>query len=212
MAQQAYKTVAGYGCEEFIITKSRFIGHATPVANEEEALQFLAKMRAQYKDASHNCYCYVLGQNMGIQRYNDDGEPGGTAGLPMIEVVKAQGVVDVAVVVTRYFGGVLLGAGGLVRAYTQGAAVALKAARVVTMHKTLQLLFEAEYAAVGRIDYFLKDQPVRVNNRDFGQDVTYDLSIRQADAPAFLQALATVTMGKAEAVVVVEERYMGWEE
>ena len=132
--QDAYRTVLARGSEQFVINKSRFIGHGAPCRTEEEALDFLADIRREHKDASHNCYAYVIGRNAGIARYSDDGEPSGTAGAPIIEVIKARGVVDVCVVVTRYFGGILLGAGGLIRAYAQGSKAALDAARVVLMH------------------------------------------------------------------------------
>ena len=121
MSLKPYKTLLRDAQEEFIVNKSRFIGHGRPCEREEAALAFLSEMRAKYKDATHNCYAYIIGPNMGVMRYSDDGEPGGTAGMPIIEVMKARGVTNCAVVVTRYFGGVLLGAGGLVRAYSQGA-------------------------------------------------------------------------------------------
>lgn len=209
MNQQAYKTVRAYGFDEFIINKSRFIGHAKPVASQEEALAFLQELRQRYKDASHNCFAYVIGQNAGIQRYSDDGEPSGTAGLPIIEVVKAQGVVDVCVVVTRYFGGILLGAAGLVRAYTQGAAVALKAAGVVTMHRTHRYLFDVDYPLLGRLEHWLEGQPARVEQKDFGACVTFELSVREADAPAFLEGLRRVSLGRIEPLLA-EESYQGW--
>ena len=132
-----YKTLVSRADAEFIINKSRFIGHGKPVETEEEALAFLAEMRETYKDATHNCYAYIVGANMGVMRYSDDGEPGGTAGMPIIEVLKARGVTNCCVVVTRYFGGVLLGAGGLVRAYSRGAAEAVNACGVGVMHPTL---------------------------------------------------------------------------
>ena len=115
--QLSYKTLRAENAAEFIINKSRFIGYGCPCETEEEALSFLARIRQKHKDATHNCYAYIIGLNSGIMRYSDDGEPGGTAVMPIIEVMKARGVVNCAVVVTRYFGGVLLGAGGLVRAY-----------------------------------------------------------------------------------------------
>ena len=108
----------------------------------EEALAFLEAVRARHRDATHHCYAYIIGRNAGIMRYSDDGEPSGTAGMPIIEVMKARGVVDCAVVVTRYFGGILLGAGGLVRAYSHTCALALDAARVCQMHPTERWLFE----------------------------------------------------------------------
>ena len=122
METSAYKTLRAPGQDEFIVQKSRFIGCGSPVADEASALVFLAGIRARYKDASHHCYAYIVGRNAGIMRYSDDGEPGGTAGMPILGVMRARGLVDCAVVVVRYFGGVLLGAGGLTRAYAQGAA------------------------------------------------------------------------------------------
>jgi hypothetical protein len=127
LALKPYKTLLKAADGEFIVNKSRFIGYGCPCETEEEALAFLASIRTKHKDATHNCYAYIIGPNMGIMRYSDDGEPGGTAGMPIIEVMKARGVTNCAVVVTRYFGGILLGAGGLVRAYSQGAATALNA-------------------------------------------------------------------------------------
>ena len=211
MKEESYRTVLQRGSDEFIIHKSRFIGHGAPVRSEEEALDFLADVRRAHKDASHNCYAYIVGRNAGIARYSDDGEPSGTAGAPIIEVIKAQGVVDVCVVVTRYFGGILLGAGGLIRAYAQGSKTALNAARVVVMHKTHRYLFDADYAMVGKLDYFLKFQPVRVNGRDFAESVTYDVSVRQADAPAFLRGLTEASLGRVEPLLL-EEDYGPWDE
>ena len=194
--QDAYRTVLARGSEQFIINKSRFIGHGAPCRTEEEALDFLADIRREHKDASHNCYAYVIGRNAGIARYSDDGEPSGTAGAPIIEVIKARGVVDVCVVVTRYFGGILLGAGGLIRAYAQGSKAALDA---------------ADYAMVGKLDYFLKFQPVRVNARDFAASVTYDVSVKQEDAPAFLAGLVEASLGRVEPLLL-EEDYGPWDE
>ena len=127
MSLISYKTLLRRDQDEFIINKSRFIGYGCPCETEEEALAFLKQIREKHADATHNCYAYIIGANMGIMRYSDDGEPGGTAGLPIIEVMKARGVTNCCVVVTRYFGGILLGAGGLVRAYSQGSATAIKA-------------------------------------------------------------------------------------
>ena len=211
MKEESYRTVLQRGSDEFIIHKSRFIGHGAPVRSEEEALDFLADVRRTHKDASHNCYAYIVGRNAGIARYSDDGEPSGTAGAPIIEVIKAQGVVDVCVVVTRYFGGILLGAGGLIRAYAQGSKTALNAARVVVMHKTHRYLFDADYAMVGKLDYFLKFQPVRVNGRDFAESVTYDVSVKQADAPAFLRGLTEASLGRVEPLLL-EEDFGPWDE
>ena len=185
-----YRTVLGRGDDEVIINKSRFIGHAAPCASEEEALAFISEMRQRYKDASHNCYAYVIGQNKGIMRYSDDGEPGGTAGLPMMEVLKNRDVTDLCVVVTRYFGGVLLGAGGLVRAYTKGAVIGLDAAKVVVMHPS---------------------QTYLLDDRDFAASVTCQITLKSEYSDAFHAEIARLFDGRYEPVLV-EERFMAWEE
>ena len=125
----------------------------------EQALAFLKRIREEYRDATHNCYAYVIGENAGIMRYSDDGEPGGTAGLPMMEVLKARGVVNLCVVVTRYFGGILLGAGGLVRAYSHSCALALDAAQVSIMELTQRVLFDVPYPLWDKFSYALQSLP-----------------------------------------------------
>ena len=211
MALKPYKTLIRDAQDEFIVNKSRFIGHGRPCETEEAALAFLAEMRAKYKDASHNCYAYIIGPNMGVMRYSDDGEPGGTAGMPIIEVMKARGVTNAAVVVTRYFGGVLLGAGGLVRAYSQGAAIAINAAGVGVMHPTARYLMELPYPLLNRVDYFLKDEPVIVEDKAFTDAVTYTLIVRCADEEGFLKRLTNLTEGTVEPLRY-EEVYLPWPE
>lgn len=211
MALKPYRTLLKASEDEFIVNKSRFIGHGCPCETEEEALAFLARMRATYKDATHNCYAYIIGPNMGVMRYSDDGEPGGTAGMPIIEVMKARGVTNAAVVVTRYFGGILLGAGGLVRAYTQGAAIALKACGVGVMHPTARYLMEIGYPMLNRMDFFLKDEPVRVEDKTFTDVITYTLVVRCADEEAFLARLTNMSEGTVEPLRY-EELYLAWPE
>jgi uncharacterized YigZ family protein len=205
----AYKTLLRRGSADVVINKSRFIGHGAPVATEEAALTFLRQKREEYKDASHNCFAYIIGKNAGIQRYSDDGEPGGTAGLPIIHVMQAQGVVDAVVVVTRYFGGILLGAGGLVRAYTQGAVLALEAGVVATMHPTHTYLLAVEYPRWGRLENHLQSQNVKILQTEFAADVSVTLQVKAQEAGAFLQGVAGASDGRAEAVLV-EEGYEGW--
>lgn len=206
-----YKTLLKAASDEFIVNKSRFIGHGRPCETEAEALAFLAEMRARYKDATHNCYAYIIGANMGVMRYSDDGEPGGTAGMPIIEVMKARGVTNAAVVVTRYFGGVLLGAGGLVRAYTQGAVCALNACGVGVMHPTARYRMQIGYPLLNRMDFFLKDEPAQIEDKAFAENVTYTLSVRCADEAAFLARLANMSDGTA-APERVGEFYLAWPE
>ena len=211
MALKPYKTLIERASDEFIVNKSRFIGYGCPCETEGEALAFLNEIRAKHKDATHNCYAYIIGANMGIMRYSDDGEPGGTAGMPIIEVMKARGVTNCAVVVTRYFGGVLLGAGGLVRAYSQGAAAAVNACGVGVMHPTARYLVEIPYPMLSRVDYFLGGEPVIVEDKSFGAAVTYTLVVRAADEEGFIARLVDLSEGKLEPLRA-EEVYLAWPE
>lgn len=176
-----YKTLKEAAKDEFIVQKSRFIGHASPVQNEEEAKAFVAEIRAQHKEANHNCYAYIVGENAGIMRYSDDGEPQGTAGLPMIELLKQIGVVNCAVVITRYFGGVLLGAGGLVRAYRKGLSLALKAAQVVLMQSTFSLKIEMDYGLYARFEKKIPSLPVLHEGTEFSDVVSLRLLVLEQD-------------------------------
>ena len=194
----SYKTLMKRGCDEFIVNKSRFIGYGAPAETEEEALAFLAEIRKKHADATHNCYAYIIGRNMGVMRYSDDGEPGGTAGMPIIEVMKNRGVVNACVVVTRYFGGVLLGAGGLVRAYAQGSKAALDAAGVVVMEKSTRHLVEVDYSTWQRLEYFLRSAPVIIEHTEFGASVVCTLMVRSRDEEALLAEITRVTDARAE--------------
>ena len=134
MAQDTgYRTVKAPSSVELVIQKSRFIGQCFPIASEEEALELLTSLRKKYWDATHNCYAYSVGQKGEIARFSDDGEPGGTAGMPMMDALRGAGVTNVLCVVTRYFGGILLGTGGLVRAYSRSCSEAIRAAGIVRM-------------------------------------------------------------------------------
>ena len=205
-----YKTLRRSSSDEFIVNKSRFIGYAAPCETEEEALAFLNSIRQKHKDATHNCYAYVIGQNAGIMRYSDDGEPGGTAGMPIMEVIKAQGVVNCCVVVTRYFGGVLLGAGGLIRAYTQGCVVGLKAAQVVTMEPSVRLLCEVSYPLWDKVQHALRSLPAQVTDPEFTTAVAFGLVIREKDVDLVTEELVRVTDGRFECLPE-EEFFAAWD-
>jgi len=211
MALKPYKTLIKAADDSFIINKSRFIGYGCPCETEEEALKFLSDIRAKHKDANHNCYAYIIGSNMGVMRYSDDGEPGGTAGMPIIEVMKARGVTNCAVVVTRYFGGVLLGAGGLVRAYSQGAAAAINACGVGVMHPTARYLMEVSYPMLNRADYFLKGEPVIVEDKSFTDVITYTIIVKTEDEEDFLARVTNMSEGTIEPLRI-EEMYLAWPE
>ena len=207
MALKSYKTIKQSAQDEFIINKSRFIGYASPCQTEEEALAFLKLIRDRHRDATHNCYAYVIGENAGIMRYSDDGEPGGTAGLPMMEVIKKRGVVNCCVVVTRYFGGILLGAGGLVRAYSQGCAVALDAAQVSVMELTQRYLFDVPYPMWDKFNYVLQSLPVILENTDFQASVEATIIVREKDASSFLKSITTLMDGREDYLLTDEEFY-----
>jgi len=160
----SYKTLHDFGTDEIIIEKSTFIGYAKPIKTEEEAVEFVNEIKKKHKDATHNVWAYTVGPTMNIQRYSDDGEPQGTAGIPTLEVIKKEDLRDVVIVVTRYFGGVKLGAGGLVRAYTKGAKVGLEAAKIIEKVKYKEVKIKVDYNQLGKIQneimnlgYFIKD-------------------------------------------------------
>ncbi len=206
----AYKTLLRSASDEFIVNKSRFIGYAAPVKTEAEALAFLDGIRKKHRDATHNCYAYTLGANMGVMRYSDDGEPGGTAGLPMMEVIKKREVCDCCVVVTRYFGGVLLGAGGLVRAYSHGCAIGLDAAKIVVMEESEQLLCEVAYPLWDRVQHTLRSLPVQLLSSEFTSAVTFTLLVRLTDSETVQAELIRVTDGRVE-ILSEGTEFRAWE-
>ena len=210
----SYTTIEGRAVAEIEEKKSRFIASLAHVETEEEALEFLEEIRAANRMARHNVYAYILRQGgagaAGRVRYSDDGEPQKTAGLPTLEVLQHAGLTDVVCVVTRYFGGVLLGAGGLVRAYTQGAVVALKAAQVVEMLPSCQYLCEVAYPLWDKVQYALKSLPVQLLSSEFTTAVGFTLLIRQTDAQSVLDTLTRVTDGRIE-TLLEEESYRAWD-
>ncbi len=206
-----YKTLREAATDEYIIHKSRFLCHAAPVQTEEAALAFLNEKRRQYRDANHNCYAYVIGQNAGIMRYSDDGEPGGTAGMPMMEALKARGVVDCCVVVTRYFGGILLGAGGLVRAYSHSCALAVQKAGVVVMLPSERWLIDVPYPMWDKVSHTLAALPVQTEQTEFLTSVQATLLIRQRDAQDIMNKLTQETNARMDSLLL-DELYAAWSE
>lgn len=211
MALKPYKTVLGRGKDELIINKSRFICYGAPAETEEQALDFLNEVRSVHEDASHNCYAYAIGSNMGIMRYSDDGEPGGTAGMPIMEVIKAREVTNCAIVITRYFGGILLGAGGLVRAYSQSAALAVNACGVGTVYPTTRFMLEVDYPLLGRMEYMLKSQPAIIEDKSFTDKVVFTLIVRTCDSDKFTADVTSSLDGRVQPLFI-EEVYLPWQE
>lgn len=193
-----YKSVHKYGRDEIIINKSKFIGTAVPVENEEQAIEFINSIRNEFKDATHNCYAYVIGENKNIQRYSDDGEPSGTAGMPILNVINQENLVNVAVVVTRYFGGVLLGAGGLVRAYTKGCKVGLESGIIVDKNLYYDVAFDVDYTLLGKMDNELLKNNFIVKDKIYSDHVTFKLIVKDDETDKINALINEVTSGRAE--------------
>ena len=190
-----YRTVADAATASFTEKKSEFIGNIAPCKTEEEAIAFIQEIRRQHRKANHNCYAYIL-RNNNTMRHSDDGEPGGTAGAPMLEVLKKEGLTDVCCVVTRYFGGIMLGAGGLVRAYTEGAKIAVDAAQIKEMRMAERLRLTLDYSLYGRIGAALSELDVRVSKEDFAADVTLTVYIAEEKSRELSARLTDICCGK----------------
>ena len=197
-----YFIPAGAGESELVEKRSQFLGHVRPVGSEEEARAFVAEMKKKYYDARHNCSCYIL--RGGIERYSDDGEPQGTAGLPMLEVFRREGVTDLVCVVTRYFGGVLLGAGGLFRAYTKTAKDALDAAGVAVVRRWEETEFTCSYAAAETLKRELAAFDGIVTDTLYAADVTVKALVPEEKASAFAARLRDLSAGATELRTVGE--------
>jgi len=206
----SYLTLMKKGESEIMIQRSRFLGSAIPCASEEEALAHLKSIRETYRDARHHCYAYIIGENAGIMRYSDDGEPGGTAGLPMISLLKNRGLVNCCVVVTRYFGGILLGTGGLVRAYTQTTQAAVEAACPGMMELTSSILCEVPYPVWDSVRYIAAKLPVRIENLAYGTAVSFHLLVRAKDEQEALDALEKAS-GRQLETLPEEQTFHLWE-
>ena len=207
--KETYLTISNSGCDEFVIQKSRFIGYASPCQTEEEAQQFILDIREKHRDAKHHCYAYVIGLNSGIMRYSDDGEPAGTAGMPIMDVLKKEGIVNCCVVVVRYFGGVLLGTGGLVRSYTQGCKIALRAAAIIRMEMTSVRRCRVVYSVWNQMQHILQNSSVVLDNIVYSDAVEFDIIVRNKDCDEVFRMIDNLTGGKV-AWLKTEEKYMPW--
>ena len=192
----AYITIRQYGEDEFIEKKSQFIGYAKRCESEEEAKAFVAEIKSMHKQATHNCWAYVVGKNMGIQRYSDDGEPQGTAGIPILEVMKKSNVTDCAIVVTRYFGGIMLGAGGLTRSYTKGASIALKAGGVVEKVEGVNVSLEMDYDMIGKVQYMCGQNNWHIEDTEYTDKVIVHILAEISVADEIEKAAIEASNGK----------------
>lgn len=201
-----YKSAARQAQKEINVKRSRFISFCAPVGSEDEAQQLIGMRKKLYSDAAHNCYAYIVGENGQISRSSDDREPAGTAGIPILEAIKARGLTYTLIVVSRYFGGVLLGKGGLARAYSGAASAALELAGQLRYEKTAVYRLDADYADWDRLEKALaKEEGCAVESADYGEKVSAILLIREECEARALGAIAELTDGKVNPVKTGEK-------
>ena len=200
-----YKTVEGYAAPEFVERRSRFIGYIKPVTTEEQALEFINSIRSKHWDATHNVYAYVL-RERNTCRYSDDNEPQGTAGMPVLDVIRKSGLTDVCIVVTRYFGGILLGGGGLVRAYSHSASLATEAAGVIYMRGCAICSLDCTYNQYGKLQSLIPEMGGIVDNADFADKVNISFHIPSEDLQGLRKKVTDATSGTVE-IISEEEKY-----
>ncbi len=201
-AVKPYKTILDTSEEEIVIKKSRFIGHAMPCPDEEAAKSFIEKIKKQHIQATHNCYAYIIGANAGIMRFSDDGEPQGTAGMPIINVLQSNQLVNVCVVVTRYFGGILLGAGGLVRAYSKSASLAISGAEIITMQLCRRIIFNFQYSVWDKVKYnFNQDKRVKIEKEEYGASVLAEIIIKDEDMDDVMLSVQGVINNEPDCII-----------
>lgn len=194
----SYKTVKGYGEAEQVIQKSRFITYVERVETEEEALAFIQKIKKKHWDATHNCSAYMIGENDLIQKANDDGEPSGTAGVPILEVIKKKGLKDTVVVVTRYFGGIKLGAGGLIRAYGGSASHGINETGVVERKLTRVMKTSFDYTLLGKLENELRNSSYQIKEIHYLDKVTIDSYADEEAKETFKEWMIDLSNGQAE--------------
>ncbi|MCM1362920.1 MAG: YigZ family protein [Clostridiales bacterium] len=192
-----YYTISKPADASFIEKRSEFIGYIAPVKTNDEAVDFVNSIKAMHRKAKHNVYAYIL-RNDNISRYSDDGEPQGTAGVPVLDVLQKRGLTDVCVVVTRYFGGILLGGGGLVRAYSHATSLACDAAHIMNMCLCRRLKIKTDYGMYGKISYILPNYDTITVNSDFGTEVTLEILVLSEKKNALLKDITEITNGSAD--------------
>lgn len=195
------------GSSEIVVKKSRFIATFAPVKTNEEAIEFIEQMKKKYWNATHNCYAYIIGEDMKLQRFSDDGEPQGTAGKPMLDVLISQNIHDTVVVVTRYFGGTLLGTGGLVRAYSQAVIDGLRQVILIEKLQGAELLIESDYNALGKLEYFLAANGIPKENVDYAESVRMTVYVTNDEARLVKNELYDLTNGKISINTVREIKF-----
>lgn len=198
METNGYRAVYKGGQGEIIEKKSRFIATVLPIETEEEALEFIAKMKKKYWDARHNCYAYAIGERQELQRCSDDGEPNGTAGRPMLDVFLHEDIHNTVVVVTRYFGGVLLGTGGLVRAYQKATRSGLESSVIIEKQRGVFGNIVTDYNGIGKIQYILAQNNIPIADSIYGENVSIQVVVPAQQQEKLEKELIEGTNGKAE--------------
>lgn len=193
----SYRTIKQSGDHEFTINKSRFITHITRAADEVTAHSFIEQIKKEHWNAAHNCSAYLIGEQDHIQKANDDGEPNGTAGVPMLEVLKKRELKDTVVVVTRYFGGIKLGAGGLIRAYGSSVSEALNHIGIVRRTLMQELVVSADYSLLGKLEYEARKSSYILDSIDYGEQVKLHLYTPMEEAEACREWLVNISSGQA---------------
>ncbi len=193
-----YRTILEPGTDEIIEKKSRFIGYIRHTETEEEANAFINEIRKKHFDARHNCFAYSVDGQQQTIRFSDDGEPGGTAGKPILEVITGKGLCDVCIVVTRYFGGTLLGTGGLVRAYTDAAKACIDATDMVTKCLVVPMRLTTNYTDFGKIQYLLSSHNISVLDSEYGENVAVRIEVLVDDVPMIVKQLTEVTAARVQ--------------
>ena len=199
-----YRTLKAAAQDEFTEKRSRFIGYARPVTCEDDALAFISEIKSKHWDAKHNVYAYCLRQG-NVCRYSDDGEPSGTAGMPVLSVIQKSGLTDCAVVVTRYFGGILLGGGGLVRAYSHAASIGIAAAGIVTMRMSLVCTLDCDYSQYGRLASLIPECGGSISEASFSENVGVSFTITRDDFNILVKNLADATGGTVKPEITGEK-------
>ena len=194
---EEYFVVESPGMGEIVEKKSRFIAHVIPVESEQQALNNIGAIKKKYWDARHNCFAFVIGKNNEIQRFSDDGEPQGTAGKPILEVLSGQDIHNALIVVTRYFGGTLLGTGGLVRAYGQAAKAGLTNAGICSVCDGIKFELMADYNSIGKIKYIMGQMGITAEDEEYAANVTMIISMKKSEYDEFKKKIIDATNGKA---------------
>lgn len=195
---QEYFTVKGYGETEIVIQKSRFIAYVNRAETEEEAQEFIQSIKKKHWNATHNCSAYVAGENDQFQKANDDGEPSGTAGVPILEVIKKKQLKDTVVVITRYFGGIKLGAGGLIRAYSKAASEGIRAAGVVKRKLMRVMHTKLDYGWLGKVENELRSSVYTIKDIHYMDKVEFEVFVEENQTENFIKWMTELTNGQGE--------------